>query len=175
MERHMQMKQAKVLAAAVAVAMSSGCMGSFALTKAVYHFNDTVTGNKIVNNVIFWVLAILPVYELAVMGDVVILNTIEFWTGAKLLGDAGAPASDERVAVNTHSDGSISMTQGERVVEFVPAGDNRVVVLVDGVVVGSAVQNADGSVVASRTGVDDVVVGAEVVAARQQQVAAALQ
>jgi hypothetical protein len=170
----MQMKQAKVLAAVVAVAMSSGCMGSFALTKGLYHFNDTVTGNKVVNNVIFWALAILPVYELALLGDVVILNTIEFWTGAKLLGDAGAVGGDERVAINEHADGSLSMTQGDRVVEFVPAGDNRVVVMVDGVVVGSAVRQADGSVVASRTD-GDVVIGAHDMAARQQQVAAALQ
>jgi hypothetical protein len=170
----MQMKQAKVLAAVVAVAMGSGCMGSFALTKGLYHFNDTITGNKIVNNVIFWALAILPVYELAVLGDVVILNTIEFWTGAKLLGDAAAADSDQRVVVNEHSDGSLTLTGGDRVVEFVPAGDHRVVVVVDGLVVGSAVRQADGSVVASRAD-GDVVIDADVAAARQQQVAAALQ
>lgn len=170
----MQMKQAKVLAAVVAVSMSSGCMGSFGLTKAVYHFNETVTGNKIVNNLIFWGLAIVPVYSLAMAGDLLILNTIEFWTGNKLLGDAGVLGGDERVAVNTHRDGSISMTQGDRVVEFVPAGDNRVVVLVDGVAVGSAVRQADGSVVASRSD-GDVVIAADEIAARQQQVAAALQ
>jgi hypothetical protein len=170
----MQTKQAKVLAAAVAVAMSSGCMGSFALTKGVYNFNDTITGNKIVNNIIFWGLAILPVYELALFGDLVILNTIEFWTGAKLFGDAGQGDSGQRVVVNEHTDGSLTLTGGDRVVELVPAGDNRVVVVVDGVVVGSAMRQADGSVVASRAD-GDVVIAANDVAARQHQVAAALQ
>ncbi len=126
--------------------MSSGCMGSFGLTKAVYHFNETVTGNKIVNNLVFWGLAIVPVYSLAMAGDLLILNTIEFWTGNKLLGDASVPGGAERVVINESEDGSVSMTQGANVVEFVPAGDNRVVVMVDGVVVGSAVRQADGSV-----------------------------
>lgn len=170
----MQMKQAKVAAAVMAVALSSGCMGSFALTKGLYHFNDTITGNKIVNNVIFWGLAILPVYELALLGDVVILNTIEFWTGAKLLGDASTAPADQRLVINEHGDGSLTLTGGERVVELVPAGDNQIVVLVDGVVVGSAVRQADGSVVASRAD-GEVVIAADEVAARQQQVAAAVQ
>lgn len=170
----MQMKQAKVLAAVVAVAMSSGCMGSFGLTKAVYHFNETVTGNKIVNNLVFWGLAIVPVYSLAMAGDLLILNTIEFWTGNKLLGDASVPGGAERVVINEREDGSVSMTQGANVVEFVPAGDNRVVVMVDGVVVGSAVRQADGSVVAN-TSAGDVVVAAADVAQREQQIAASLQ
>lgn len=136
-----------VIAVIIATA-SAGCMGSFALTKAVYTWNDTVTGNKIVNNVIFWALAILPVYEITMTIDVVILNTIEFWTGSKLMGDAGS-TSDARVAVNSNADGSITVVRGDRVFTLVPDGSDRALVVVDGAVVGVATQDASGNVVAS--------------------------
>ena len=43
-----------VVALSVSLALfGAGCMGSFALTKRLYAFNDTITGNKIINNLIF--------------------------------------------------------------------------------------------------------------------------
>ena len=59
-----------------------GCYGSFAFTKKVYDFNGSVSGNKFVNNLVFWLLSIIQVYEFAVAADVLVLNTIEFWTGS---------------------------------------------------------------------------------------------
>ena len=64
-----------------------------------------VTGNKIVNNLVFWGLAIVPVYSLAMAGDLLILNTIEFWTGNKLLGDASVPGGEPAAAENGLSGG----------------------------------------------------------------------
>lgn len=61
-----------------------GCMGSFALTKKVYQFNEKVSGNKIVNGIIFIVL--LPdAYPFCLLVDTFILNVIESLTGDKLL------------------------------------------------------------------------------------------
>lgn len=136
------------LAAVVAVVgITAGCMGSFGLTKLVYNWNDTVTDNKIINNVIFWGLNIIPVYEIAVTVDVVILNTIEFWTGTKLLADAGT-SSDVKVAVVEGDDGSLTVNRGDVVYTLVPESADRVRVLKDGVFVGVAVQQLDGSIVA---------------------------
>ncbi|HTR82717.1 MAG TPA: DUF3332 family protein [Bacteroidota bacterium] len=59
---------------------SFGCYGSFNLVKKVYKFNGTV-GEKWVNEIVFLVLNIVPVYGAAAAIDAVILNTIEFWTG----------------------------------------------------------------------------------------------
>ncbi len=59
----------------------TGCLGTFSLTKNVLEFNNTVTNDKIVNNLIFYALNIIPVYPAVVFVDVVILNLIEFWTG----------------------------------------------------------------------------------------------
>jgi hypothetical protein len=60
--------------------LSTGCMGSWILTKKVYEFNNEVTGNKYANNIIFWLLS--PVYGIAINIDAVILNLVEFWTGS---------------------------------------------------------------------------------------------
>jgi len=146
----MQKRSRFSLALVVATAASTaGCMGSFALTKAVYGWNETVTGNKIINNVIFWALNILPVYELAVLGDVVILNTIEFWTGSKLLGDASDPAgADSRVAVIDNCDGTVTVERNGHTFVVVAESDTRVRIVKDGTDAGSAERMEDGSVVA---------------------------
>ena len=48
------LRRLRLVATIAAVATATGCMGSFALTKMVYGWNESVTGNKIINNVIFW-------------------------------------------------------------------------------------------------------------------------
>lgn len=58
----------------------SGCFGEFALTKKLYTWNSGI-GGKFVNNLVFWGLCIIPAYEVVGFIDVIILNTIEFWTG----------------------------------------------------------------------------------------------
>lgn len=60
----------------------SGCFGGFALTTKLYDWNDGVSSSKFVKSLLFWGLCIIPVYEIAVMIDVVILNLIEFWSGS---------------------------------------------------------------------------------------------
>ena len=59
----------------------TSCLGSFAVTNKLTSWNKEVTGNKFVNNVIFWAFNIVPVYPIAVFADAVVLNLIEFWTG----------------------------------------------------------------------------------------------
>ncbi len=139
------------IALVVTVGALAGCMGSFTLTKKLYGFNDTVTDSKIVNNVIFWGLNIVPVYSLAVTVDVVILNTIEFWTGTKLFADAGVDA-DVKVAVVENADGSLTVTRGAEVLTLHKDGDNGVRVYRDGVFVGAAVKGEGGAIVAKDAG-----------------------
>lgn len=67
-----------------------GCYGSFAFSKKVYDFNGSVSGDKFVNNLVFWLLNVIPVYGFAGFADVVVLNFIEFWTGSNPMAmDAG--------------------------------------------------------------------------------------
>ena len=71
-----------------ATIMFSSCIGSFQLTKKMYDINNNI-GNKWVNELVFLVCCILPVYDITLFVDAVVLNTIEFWSGKKVLANAG--------------------------------------------------------------------------------------
>jgi len=64
---------------AVGVLMS-GCFGPFNLTRRLYKWNEQVQG-KWEREFLFILLAWAPVYGLAVLGDAVVFNSMEFWTG----------------------------------------------------------------------------------------------
>ncbi len=70
---------ALVLTLSTSILMTS-CIGSFSLTNKVLGWNRQV-GNKFVNELVFVAFWILPVYELSGLADLVVLNTIEFWSG----------------------------------------------------------------------------------------------
>lgn len=59
----------------------TSCLGSFSAFNNLREWNQDVTGSKFGNNLIFWVLNIVPVYGLFYFGDVVLFNVIEFWGG----------------------------------------------------------------------------------------------
>jgi hypothetical protein len=59
---------------------ASGCFGKFGATNALYDWNTEVSDNKWLRWLVFLVLAILPVYGLFILADVLVLNTIEFFT-----------------------------------------------------------------------------------------------
>jgi hypothetical protein len=59
----------------------SGCFGTFKLSQSLWHFNDGVSQSKFVKWLVFLGLAIVPVYEIALLADALVLNSIEFWSG----------------------------------------------------------------------------------------------
>lgn len=72
-----------VISVAIAALMCSSltsCMGQFALTKNLYSWNEQIS-NKFVNELVFIAFWILPVYEVCGLADVLVLNSIEFWSG----------------------------------------------------------------------------------------------
>lgn len=79
------MKKSKLtLAIAITLACSmtfSSCIGSFALTNKVLSWNKQI-GSKFVNELVFVAFWILPVYEISAIADVLVINTIEFWSGS---------------------------------------------------------------------------------------------
>lgn len=58
----------------------TSCIGSFGLTNKVLSWNQGLT--KWVDELVFIALWIVPVYEVSMFVDGVVLNTIEFWTGS---------------------------------------------------------------------------------------------
>jgi len=64
--------------------INTGCMGSWALTKKVYNWNDGAFGNKFLDNGLFWIFSGVGVYGVTLFIDG-IANFIEFWSGSNPL------------------------------------------------------------------------------------------
>ena len=60
---------------------TGGCFGNFELTQKVWRFNRDVDDDKWVQEIVFLLLAIVPIYGGAAILDVVVFNSFEFWTG----------------------------------------------------------------------------------------------
>lgn len=69
------------LLAAISIPVFTSCIGSFALTNKLLSWNNTI-GSKVVNELVFIGLWILPVYEVSALADVLVINSIEFWSGS---------------------------------------------------------------------------------------------
>ena len=57
------------------------CIGSFTLSNKLLSWNKQI-GNKFVNELVFFAFWVLPVYEVSGLADIIVLNSIEFWSGA---------------------------------------------------------------------------------------------
>lgn len=70
------------IACVLGVSMLSmqSCIGSFTLTSRLMGWNKTV-GNKFLNELVFFAFWVLPVYEVTALADLLVLNSIEFWSG----------------------------------------------------------------------------------------------
>jgi hypothetical protein len=86
------MKLNKALAAGIlALGLgSSSCLGPDNAYRSVKNWNADLSEQDWVNEVVFLGLHIIPVYPLALFGDVVIFNTIGYWSGKDTIGDPGA-------------------------------------------------------------------------------------
>lgn len=73
-------KSAIVAAIGIGMVSMTSCIGSFTLTNRVLAWNNHV-GNKFINELVFFGLWVLPVYEICCLADVLVLNSIEFWSG----------------------------------------------------------------------------------------------
>lgn len=70
----------KTIAAAALTLGATGCLGPNHLSNNLINWNAEITGNSFANEIIFLGLNILPVYGFAYMGDVLIVNSIDFWS-----------------------------------------------------------------------------------------------
>jgi hypothetical protein len=63
--------------------LNSGCIGSWWLTSKIYNWNDGATGNKFIDNLLFWILGFVYMFTITI--DFAIFNLLEFWTGSNPL------------------------------------------------------------------------------------------
>jgi hypothetical protein len=82
---------------AFVLVVGPGCYGGFNLTRQVYTWNTNL-GSKWVNEVIFLGFVIIPVYGVTIIGDGLIVNSVEFWGGGSIVNEPEQkirPANEE--------------------------------------------------------------------------------
>ena len=96
------------IAATLACSMlTTSCIGSFTMSNSLLTWNKSV-GNKIVNEIVFFAFWILPAYEITMLADVLVLNSIEFWSGSNPLSASNSKiidGSDGRYLVQQDPEG----------------------------------------------------------------------
>lgn len=76
----------KYLSVALVLALAgsmlcTSCIGSFSLTNKLMSWNKQI-GDKFVNELVFFAFWIIPVYEVTALADILVINSIEFWSGS---------------------------------------------------------------------------------------------
>ena len=83
------MKKALASLALVVALGSSSCLGPDNLYNSIKNWNAELSEKDWINELVFLGLTIIPVYPLALFGDVVIFNTITYWSGDDTISDPG--------------------------------------------------------------------------------------
>lgn len=101
----------------------SSCIGSFGLSNRLLEWNKNID-SKFVNELVFIAFWIVPVYEVAALADILVLNSIEFWSGSNPVADTGniqkVETKDGIYAIKTQKDGYQIQKEGEeKAVELV--------------------------------------------------------
>ena len=110
-----------IISATVALLMAvvmSSCIGKFALFNKLRQWNSEI-GTKWTNELVFVAFWIIPVYEVAGLADLLVVNSIEFWSGENPVacGSRIIDGEDGRYTVNTDPEGYtiISHNNGSKV------------------------------------------------------------
>jgi hypothetical protein len=95
--------------------MMQSCIGSFSLWTGLRDWNMGVS-DKFVNEVVFLAFHIVPVYEVAYVADALVLNSIEFWSGANPVADFGTKqvkGENGDYTITARADGYTIVKDGE--------------------------------------------------------------
>lgn len=96
--------------------MLSSCIGSFGLWNNLKGWNQGI-GNKFVNEIVFFAFHVIPVYEVAYLADILVINSIEFWSGSNPVAEIGTiktvKGENGEYLVRTNEDGYTITKKGE--------------------------------------------------------------
>ena len=86
----MKKKSVTLLVAATLASsvLFSSCIGSFGLSNKLLDWNRNID-SKFVNELVFVAFWIVPVYEISALADILVLNSIEFWSGSNPMASIG--------------------------------------------------------------------------------------
>lgn len=106
-------KRLTAVATLVALALTTGgCIGSMAVSAKVREFNMGVSPEPWPREGVFLLLYFIPVYPFAGMADLLVVNSIEFWTGTNPVSNKKAVVTVAR-AGETHREVSQDGTVAE--------------------------------------------------------------
>jgi hypothetical protein len=157
--------------AVVLIPILTGCYGNFMTTRAIYRLNAAMPG-RFIETVVMWVFVVIPVYGVATVIDVFILNVAECIVGAPIdvartaerdgVTYASVPAGDGRANVTVSRDGETLLE-----VALVRAADGTVEIQdAEGKVLATALPTEDGGrTLTDAQGITVAVLGAEQLAA----------
>ncbi len=146
---------AAVLAAFTCVSVG-GCYGKYALFNSAHKFGGHLGGKWVgaVVNLVFWGVG---VYGICLLGDLLIFNTIEFWTGSNpvAMGDVYQETDEHgnKIYAVRNTDGTLSVsvtdTAGHKA-DFTLERDANVVRIIDtnNDVIASQILDNDGEIIA---------------------------
>jgi len=137
----------KIVASMVIVALfTTGCTGSFNLTRKVYNWHRSQP-DKWSDELCFLIVTLLPVYAITTFADAIVFNSIEFWTGKNPVDMSyNVTKSNLRMSYNTKTDEvNVALLNNhgfifQRTATGVIAKNDK------GQVLFASVQNADGDV-----------------------------
>ncbi|OIP33689.1 MAG: hypothetical protein AUK47_18645 [Deltaproteobacteria bacterium CG2_30_63_29] len=127
--QHTLRQRLSLLTLALVLSLTAGCFGSFGATSMLYRWNNGVSSNKFVKTLVLWAMIIVPVYEVLLVGDFVVFNTIEFWTGNRVFADA---------TIKQLEGGKVLVENGQDTYLIEPLGEQRVRIAVNGLDLGIA-------------------------------------
>jgi hypothetical protein len=108
---------------AVAVLGTSGCFGSFNLTRQLWGWNKDVSKEKFVRELVFLGLNIVPIYGVAGLIDALVANSVEFWTGENPISMTGSIKVDSTTVVKRVG----VVKDGERIMTLSTFRSNKLV------------------------------------------------
>jgi len=84
------LKRAKHLLLPLALTLGlGGCLGPDPLYNSVKNWNADLSEQDWVNELVFLGLHIIPVYQVALIADVLVTNTVTYWSGEDMMKDPG--------------------------------------------------------------------------------------
>jgi hypothetical protein len=75
------MKKSLIAASLALGLFGASCLGPNKAFNSVHDWNMKVSENRWVNEAVFVGMVIIPVYQVCLLADYVVINSIEWWSG----------------------------------------------------------------------------------------------
>lgn len=137
--------------------LSTGCFGTFPFARTIWDINEDVSSNKYVQWLVFLGLTIIPVYEVAVVVDLFVGNSLEFWSGEPMMAEDGETPVDKKVVELSDEREAVMTRLGERHVhvQIVEEGQVDREFILDGRGDNLVLRDGDGGFLGAASGAED--------------------